>query len=236
MATARGKRRKKPGILLQHLEDVSWRVMGDYTAVVRDMIRGQAGVYALFRRKKLYYVGLASNLMGRLKTHLEDRHKGKWDRFSVYLTADSTHIKELESLLLRLLNPEGNRQSGHLTGAKNLLPVLDRRLRDIDADHRATLLGGHVARRRLLSKVRHGGTSSALAGLSEHRTPLRARYKGQLFRATLRKNGTIGFKGEIYTSPSAAARIIVGRHVNGLWFWNYRNDAGEWVKLLSLKR
>jgi uncharacterized protein YegP (UPF0339 family) len=57
-----------------------------------------------------------------------------------------------------------------------------------------------------------------------------------LFRATLRKNGTIGFKGEIYTSPSAAARIIVGRHVNGLWFWNYRNDAGEWVKLLSLKR
>jgi hypothetical protein len=41
--------------------------------------------------------------MGRLKGHLRDCHKGLWDRFSVYLTSDAEHIKELESLLLRII-------------------------------------------------------------------------------------------------------------------------------------
>jgi restriction endonuclease S subunit len=30
--------------------------------------------YALFRRGKLYYVGLASDLRGRLRTHVKDHH------------------------------------------------------------------------------------------------------------------------------------------------------------------
>lgn len=60
----RGKRtgkKKKSGLLLQHLEDVSWKVLDDYRAIVRDMIRGRSGVYALYNRRKLYYVGLADN-------------------------------------------------------------------------------------------------------------------------------------------------------------------------------
>ena len=41
------------------------------------MIKRRAGVYALYRKQeKLYYVGLASNLMGRSKAHLRDRHTG----------------------------------------------------------------------------------------------------------------------------------------------------------------
>jgi hypothetical protein len=230
------RKKKKSGLLLQHLENVSWKVLEDYRNVVRDMIRGRTGVYALYYRKKLYYVGLASNMMGRLKTHLKDRHNGEWDRFSVYLTADSKHIKELESLLLRISKPEGNRQTGNFAGAKNLLRDLDQRIRNVEADHRAILLGGHVAKRRLRSRVRHGHTSVGLIGISERRIPLRATCKGKPYRATLRKDGTIGYKGEIYTSPSAAARKVVGRAVNGLWFWNYRDDSGTWVKLRTINK
>ena len=106
---------KQKSLVLQHLEDISWRVLEDYLQVIKDMIRGRAGVYALYRRKKLYYVGLATNLMGRLKSHLKDRHHGSWDRFSVYLTMKDEHMKELESLLLRIVNPVGNKTTSFIT-------------------------------------------------------------------------------------------------------------------------
>ena len=54
---------KRRRVVDQHLERVSWKVMDEYPDVVRDMIRRRAGVYALYRGQKLYYVGLASNLM-----------------------------------------------------------------------------------------------------------------------------------------------------------------------------
>lgn len=62
--------KKNRGLLIQHLETVSWRVMEEYQEIIQDMIRGKSGVYVLYRRGKFYYVGLASNLMGRLKAHL----------------------------------------------------------------------------------------------------------------------------------------------------------------------
>ena len=77
---------KKKHLVIQHMEDISWRVMEEYPQVVKELIKGKAGIYALYRKRKLYYVGLATNLMGRLKTHIKDRHHGAWDRFSVYLT------------------------------------------------------------------------------------------------------------------------------------------------------
>lgn len=54
----------KKALVLRHLEDVSWSVLEEYPEVIRSMIRRQAGIYVLFRRDQLYYVGLASNLMG----------------------------------------------------------------------------------------------------------------------------------------------------------------------------
>ena len=76
-------------------------MLDEYRPLLRDLIRGHAGVYALYKQDRLYYVGLASNLMGRVNNHLRDRHKGKWDRFSVYLTTTAAHIRPLEALVLR---------------------------------------------------------------------------------------------------------------------------------------
>jgi hypothetical protein len=40
-------------LVTAHLEGVSWRVFAQYPDVVRDLIRGHAGVYALFKRDRL---------------------------------------------------------------------------------------------------------------------------------------------------------------------------------------
>src|SRR5678815_1561376 len=119
------KRKSENALLLGYLEKISWRVLDQYPQLVKEMIRHKSGVYALYRQDKLYYVGLAKNLMGRLRGYLKDRHRGSWDRFSVYLTVNDAHMKQLESLLLRIARPSGNRVSGGFGGSASLYRTLN---------------------------------------------------------------------------------------------------------------
>lgn len=219
----------------EYLERVSWKVLDAYRPVIRSMIRGHAGVYALYKGEKLYYVGLASNLMGRVNHHLKDRHKGKWDRFSVYLTTDDGHIRPLEALVLRVVDPSGNRVKGRLRGAHDLARDLRQRIQERARNEAAALLGGRYAshRRKLMSRRAKG--TLVLGGLVEKRLVLLAHYKGKRYRAALRRNGQISYKGRLFTSPSSVAKVIVGRAANGWNFWHYRNPKGKWVKLAELK-
>ena len=90
---------KKPKPLVtQHLEQVSRKAIEKYPGVLKEYTRKRNGIYVLYRKGKIYYVGLASNLRMRLNAHLKDKHKKKWDSFSVYLTIGEDHMKELESL------------------------------------------------------------------------------------------------------------------------------------------
>ncbi len=156
-----------PPLVTQHLEGVSWRVLQEYPDLVGSLIRRQAGIYALYRRDKLYYVGLASNLMGRLNSHLRDRHSGAWDRFAVYLTTSADHLRELECLALRIVQPSGNVQSGKFSRSQNLISTLYQTMKDRDADRRATILGGKVRTRRQRAKARRAKGSLALQGYAD---------------------------------------------------------------------
>jgi hypothetical protein len=172
--------------------------------------------------------------MGRVNHHLKDRHAGKWNRFSVYLTSRGEHIKPIESLLLRIINPKGNRVQGKLPGAVDLKKELNRQVSEQQADERARLLGGVLARNRRRKKTAAAKGSLVLAGLVERRLTLRADYKGQRYLAALRKDGYISCGGELYPSPSAA-KAIVGRAANGWRFWQYKKGA-QWVPLAELRK
>ena len=202
--------------------------------VIKEMISGRSGIYALYRRNSLFYVGLATNLSTRLKQHLKDRLRGRWDRLSVYLAVRDDHIKELESLILRIVSVPGNRTGGRFVNSKNLGPSLARLMAEVDADRRAVLLGGKAAERRQRKRAKKTGIS-ALKGLLERRRPLRG-YRGEYeYRATLRKDGRISYDGEVYDSPRAAARAAVGGPCNGWSFWRFKDASGKWVPLRRLK-
>jgi len=231
-----GAKKRGSRLLIEFMEGISWRVMEEYPDVVKKMIQGRGGLYALYRRDKLYYVGLASNLMGRLKSHLRDRHTGVWDRFNVYLTTTDDHMKELESLLLRIVMPRGNRFSGRLAGAEDLKNELNRQMSSRDADKRARLLGGHVAQRRSRNKASRARGSLTLAGLYDRPRLLRAPWRGQVFRATLRRDGYITFRKKRYSSPSKAGAVAIGHGVDGWHFWKFRAPDGKWEKLDALRK
>lgn len=195
--------------------------------------------YALYRKNKLYYVGLATNLRGRLNTHLKDRHKGLWDRFSVYLTLENSHLRELEALVIRVAQPKGNKQRGKFARSENLVRMLRRHVRDeftremrmLTGDKRA--VGRKSAPRQRRGRPRKG--DRPLAMFADRVRALRAVHRGKLYKARVRKNGTIRVGAAVFDSPSLAAVSIVGRAKNGWDFWKYQRTRGVWVPLNELR-
>lgn len=224
-------------LVCQQLENVSSVVLDEYQSIIRQYIRGRNGVYALYKGDKLYYVGLATNLRRRLKHHLKDRHKGLWDRFSVYLTIGDHHIKELESLLLRIMRPSGNKVIGKFARCENLNKRLARDIKTHQREELATILGKE---RRAVVGRDSADDHAVLAPYVPviRRNRLRARYKGKMIRARVRRDGSITVRGpgrRNFNSPSLAARHVLGRNANGWEFWQYERSPGEWIQLKHLR-
>jgi hypothetical protein len=229
-------KRPSNGLVSGYFERISWKVLDKHRPIIKLMIRGHAGVYALYKGEKLYYVGLANNLMSRVNHHLKDRHKAKWDRFSVYLTTDNAHMRPLEALMLRVINPAGNKVRGRLRGAQDMVRVLKRKMDEYQRDETAALLGGRFVTHRRRSKARATKGTLVLARLVERPMRLLAWHKGSEHKASLRRDGHISYKGKLYDSPSSVAKVILSRAANGWHFWHCRNNRGEWVRLAELKR
>jgi hypothetical protein len=72
--------------------------------------RGRSGIYVLWKKRDVYYVGLTNSLRARLPAHLKNHHKGKWDEFDMYVIRKGKvkYLKELEALLIRVSKPSGN--------------------------------------------------------------------------------------------------------------------------------
>ncbi len=224
----------------QYVENVSGAALEEYQRIIRDYVRRRSGVYARYRRDRLYYVGLASNLRSRLGHHLKDKHRGKWDRFSVYLTIGDSHLKELESLVLRIVRPRGNAQAGKFRGAENLRSRL---ARDMRAHYRQQLADVLGRLRRDLTKKNERtagrGPSPPLAKfLPRLRRPrkLRGFQKGKEVVARVRASGEIRYKGKTFRSPSLAARAAAKRSVNGWIFWTYERAPHDWIPLREVRR
>ena len=228
---------KRTQLVCQHLENISRTALEEYQDIIREYIRGRHGIYALYRRGKLYYVGLASNLRVRLKQHLHDKHHNKWDRFSVYLIIDGQATKELESLLLRIGKPDGNSTGGRFVRSENLSRRFAKDVREFHREHLEEILG---RKRRVKSKKapkkESTGTSPPLAKFFDHRVMLRGRYKGKQYTAYARRDGTIRYDGVVYKTPSGAAVAVCKRATDGWHFWHYQRAPGDWVRLSTLKR
>ncbi len=233
------RHRSNGQLVCQHLERISRRALEDYQEVIRKFVRGRHGVYALYRKERLYYVGLASNLRSRLKHHLRDRHAQTWDRFSVYLTIGDQHLRELEALLLRITRPPGNRVAGKFTRSEDLRRILRRRVRQAQQSELEALLCGDTEKKP--PSHQHAGrvTSGRMPVLATYITcglKLRFRYKGTLYTARVRPDGRIRYGGKPFNSPSLAASAITRRPMNGWTTWSYERAPGDWVLLDQLRK
>lgn len=213
---------RRPKLVTQYLENISREALEEHPQLVQQFVGRRNGIYALFNRGTLHYAGLASDLRWRLKHHLKDRLRDEWDSFSVYLTIGDKHLRELESLLIRVTRPPGNRQLGKLAGAENLDRKFGRALDHEHAMHRNRLMGRPVPSDNERAQLRT--------------VKLRGHYKGKSVQARYRPDGSIRWNKKTYSSLSAAASAVCGHSVNGRRFWCFERSPGDWVRMLEYRK
>jgi hypothetical protein len=227
---------KSAPFVCQHMEGISRQVLEKYQRAIRSYVRRRHGIYALYRKNRLYYVGLASNLRVRLNHHLRDRHAKTWDRFSVYLTIGDRYLRELEALVLRIASPRGNKVRGKLGKSEDLRR---RFRRDIARLHREELAELFPLSRGEADEGPEPPAVRSKVSLAPYVTkpfPVRWRYKGKIHKAHVRRDGMIRLNGKLYRSPSGAAHAIYRGAIDGWHAWKYERAPGDWVALNELRR
>ncbi len=131
-------------IITKKLQNIGISALENYSFLLTELIAEQPGIYALYKSDDLYYIGKAVDLKRRLSQHLKDRHHKKWDKFSLFIVNNEKHIGDLESLLVTICEPKGNRQ--HPRGkAVNLESDFKKRIDTYRQEQDALLFGRKLA-------------------------------------------------------------------------------------------
>lgn len=210
---------------------VSKNLFRKHSDLITRLIGNSPGVYALYDGADLYYVGKSTDLQKRVRAHLRDRHLSSWTHFSLYLVRREEHIREIESLLIEIATPKGNRAipKGRSTGS--LVKKLELMLVQKQKEEREDLFG---LRKKLGSKSRVPRDTRVM-GLVKRDTFIYRTYRDKEYRGVLHPDGTITLNGKVFKSLSAAAGSLTKGEVNGWVFWSIRNADGEWVKLTEFR-
>ncbi len=242
---AKKKSGRKGKLVCEHLEGVNSKAIETYQSIIRDFIRGKNGIYSLYKRGKLVYVGLATDLSRRLNYHLRDRHKGEWDSFSVYLTKNDRHLKEMEALVMRVAYPANNRQKGRFADSYNLKRDFQKAIKSyFETEQQSFFIEPRKNRVKKVKKKKsrrpvknaESGKQPTLAPYTKNAFELRMTFKGRKYRARVNKDGSITLNGKRFNSPSLAAVSATDKSANGWYCWKYKNRKGDWVRLRELRK
>ncbi len=91
---------------------------------LKELMKHYAGIYALYSGKRLYYIGLSTDLHWRVSQHTKNKHRGKWDHFVIIRIKRVKYLKDIETLLHRLTDAPGNRFKGKVPKDADLTRVL----------------------------------------------------------------------------------------------------------------
>jgi hypothetical protein len=89
---------------------------------------------------------------------------------------------------------------------------------------------------RVAARVKSNGRVPTLAKHVRRPFTIRMSYKGKLYKAQVRRDGTIYHRGKSYASPSAAASAITRGNIDGWHAWKYRRAPNDWIPLDELRK
>ena len=235
------KSRNRPSILTKKIVGIPNTLFENrYRGVVKKEFKNKHGIYALYNSRqggkiKLYYVGLAHHLslIKRIQQHLKDKHSRKWNSFSIFFTKKKQYVRDIESIILSIVpKTEGNKQKPRLGQDIKLKKRIKNAMKEIDKQKRV-FHDGKVSKKK--KKRMKKNKRPNLKNYFENARTLKREHRGKIHKAKLLKSGNIKYEGEIYKTPSAAARAVVKESKpNGWNFWSVKNNKGKWIKLSKL--
>jgi hypothetical protein len=147
-------------------------------------------------------------------------------------------LRELESLLLRIIKTKGNKQKGKFYKSEDLRRKFTRDIKGSWVLEIQELLGTARARPVPAKPILvNNGRRPVLAEHIDGPFQLRARFKGKTLTAQVVRSGIVRYAGKQFTSPSLAAAAACNRSTcNGWTFWKYQRAPGDWVILDNLRK
>lgn len=233
--SAKNKKVGSRSLVLHRLENISKEIFKRYYSLITELIGSSPGIYALYDGTELYYLGKSTDLRKRVRHHLRDRHLASWTHFSLYLVRRAAHIHEIESLLIRIANPKGNRiiPKGKMSG--KMVKKLRAMVKEKQKQELQKMFGRGAGESKKFTR-KATPSNRQLKGLVSKRAPLFRTYKGKEYKAVLTPGGTIKLGNKRFTSLTAAAKAVVDRKtVNGWTFWYIKDSHGDWVRLTDYK-
>jgi hypothetical protein len=146
-------------------------------------------------------------------------------------------LKELETLILHITGkPPGNKVKGKFRNSENLKRRLKKDIKAVQHLELLELIGQEVEEE--LTRPRKVGNrrQPTLGPHIRKAFRIRARYKGRVYKARVRRDGSVSYNGTTYNSPSAAAIAVRKRSTDGWYFWKYERAPGDWIKLNELRK
>ncbi len=202
-------------IITKKLQNVNVAALKQLPFILTDLLGSQSGIYALYKKGNLYYIGKAVDLHRRLVQHLKDHHQRKWDTFSLFVVQNRSHIGDLESLLITICEPKGNK-SHPRSRAQDLRKDFLTRIDKYHAQERALILNSKPCKVKKTIDLFHV-------------------YKGRKYLAVYNcLDRSVRYNKTVYPSPSAAGYAVTGRSCNGLIFWQGKDKKGTPVPLKKL--
>lgn len=218
-------------IIIKKIESISKDIFDKFSEPISKLVKGKHGVYALYDEGDLYYVGRAVDLERRVKQHLKDKHKALWTHFSLFFTEKKEYISIIESIIISIAQPVGNKIKPKGKIDNKDIKVLEKMIKEQQDRERIEMFGKNFTTKSSKNK----SNRPSLKGYFKSPHPLKKNYKGKEYTATLLTSGVIKFKGKLYNSPTAAAKQIIDRKtVNGWTFWFVKDEKGNWVTLNDL--
>tara|TARA_B100000953_G_C17725517_1_gene327041 strand:- start:11 stop:346 length:336 start_codon:yes stop_codon:yes gene_type:complete len=88
------------------------------------------GIYALYKKDKLYYVGKSTDLNYRLQSHMSNKHQHKWDKFSLFIIKNPKYVTDVETALINIAKPTGNATGARIPKDKALQKLVKHAIRE----------------------------------------------------------------------------------------------------------
>ena len=240
----------KTKLLVKKIPKMNKKIFDADYKEIRNLIKqtkNKHGVYALYDKKEeLYYVGQTKrDIINRVKQHLTDDHRGKWERFSIYFTKKPQQACEMEAVILSMVpKPKGNKQKksriGEDKGLMKLMEQLDKEIsnrKSLFPKEDRTRQQAKQSNRKTTQRKLKAGNKRALdlvVDLFGIDKPLKATHKKQEYRAMLLTSGKVLYKGKEY-SLSGAGKVVTGLETNGWIFWQIQDHKNRWITLSDLR-